>query len=994
MARGRVIDSGVRDVELNAPAFVGRDGVLGVVTGALARSPAMVLIEGEAGIGKTRLVGEALTGAAGGAVVLVAACPALLEPFPLGAVVDGIRRLRPAVAGLGLSRLGGALRQLFPEWIDDLPPGLETLDDPAEIRHRLLRALSELVERLEVGVLVVEDAHWADSATLEWLLMLTAAVPEHHSRGLSVVVTYRPTDIPAESLLPRLTFRPPAGMARARVRLEPLDVTQTRRLVGSMFGTGQVSEAFAAFLHERTGGVPLAVEESVRLLRDREDIVQRDGAWTRRVLDDLQVPATVRDSVLERVARLDADARAVLQAGAVLAAPADEHQLRTVAGLGDDDGDDDGRDGVTAALAAGLLQETGPGRFVFRHVLAAQAVAEAIPGPQRRRLHTRAVEALRDLIPEPVVRLARHCQEAGDTEAWCRYAEKSADLAWTSGDDRVAARTLLEVLTTLAHPAGRAARLARKLGELSLHGTGAFGIPEGRVEQLLRDVVARDDLAGPDRGEIRLWLGRMLHNVSESRQLANVEIEAAIPDLGHRPDLACRAMIVLAMPVTPHWPAERHLGWLRSATDLSDQIKSALERRWFAVIRTTALLLLGEEAGWEAAAELADSGVTRSEQQVVVLGLLNVGQYAITWGRYDEARTRLHRALEVIETGGVDRLRNNALVASAYLDWYTGAWDGLLDAATALADAEESEQPQKLEARQLVGLLEQAHGARSSAERRLREVTDEHARLGAAEPLTTLAPAALARLYVADGACDKGLHTTEPVVEMIAGKGVWLWATDVAPVHVEALIGAGRRSDAQTWVGRFAAGIDGRDAPAPQAALLVCQALTAEAGGHTGRAAGLFAAAATAWAALPRPYDELLALERRARCLLAAGAQDHALTVLSGVQQRLGDLGARWDADRVAHLLRHHGVEVVRTWRRGPQGYGNQLSPRELEVVALVARGMTNKQVAEALFVSPKTVATQLSAAMRKLGVSSRTAVAVAAVDAGLLAPDTDDSVN
>jgi DNA-binding NarL/FixJ family response regulator len=110
------------------------------------------------------------------------------------------------------------------------------------------------------------------------------------------------------------------------------------------------------------------------------------------------------------------------------------------------------------------------------------------------------------------------------------------------------------------------------------------------------------------------------------------------------------------------------------------------------------------------------------------------------------------------------------------------------------------------------------------------------------------------------------------------------------------------------------------------------------------------------------------------------------------VQERLWALGARTDADRVAHLLREHGMDVARAWRRGPRGYGPRLSPRERQVVALVAQGMTNRGVAQALFVSPKTVATQLSAAMRKLGVSSRAAVVKAAVETGVLSLESPGS--
>jgi hypothetical protein len=169
--------------------------------------------------------------------------------------------------------------------------------DAGAARHRLFRALLELIERLSVAVVVVEDAHWADTATLEWLLVLATAGNE----GLSVVVTDRPGDVPESSLLPQIASRLSAGRVTQRITLGGLDVAQTRRLVGSMVAGGDVSERFAVFLHQRTDGVPLAVQESMLLLRDRHDIVRRGGELTRRVIEELNLSAFAPDGATIRV---------------------------------------------------------------------------------------------------------------------------------------------------------------------------------------------------------------------------------------------------------------------------------------------------------------------------------------------------------------------------------------------------------------------------------------------------------------------------------------------------------------------------------------------------------------------------------------------------------------------------------------------------------------------------------------------------------------------
>lgn len=963
------------------PPFVGRDPELATVSGALREGPTLVLVEGEAGIGKTRFVRECLDGVRPAGRVLVAACPPVPQPFPLGAVVDGLHRLAGTgqVAALGLSPLGGALRPLFPEWAETLPPALEPLADPNETRHRLLRALTELVTRLGVDVLVVEDAHWADSATLEWLLTLCAAAqPPAH-----VVVTYRGTDVPAGSLLPRLTSRVPAGRSAARIALPPLDVPGTRRLVGAMFGTGEVSEQFAAFLHERTGGLPLAVEECLRVLRDRRDIVRHGGRWARRVLDELDVPPTVRDSVRERVGRLDPPTQAVLAAAAVLAEPADERQLAAVADLAAPDAEQ----AVAAALAAGLLDEAAPGRFVFRHVLAAQAVGADLPVSRRRRMHARAARCLQQAEPAPVVRLARHLREAGDLAGWAHYAQASADLAMQSGDSRAAVGVLLDLLEAAEWPPAERARLARRLGEAAYLGTAALGGLAERVVRALRHVLAEQVAAPAERGEIQLLLGRMLRELSREAE-GYAAMEAAVDDLGHRPDLALRAMANLAMPLVPDWPADRHLAWLDRAGALLARADMAAERLPFDVTRATTLLLLGEPAGWQVADRLPRTAASPAEQVHLARGLLNTAQAAVVWGRYRQVRERLATALEYLHAAGYQRLLDTAHVTAALLDWYTGGWDGLGARAADLGASEAAVPLNRLHAQALQGALEMARGHPREAERRLREVCDTAAALGVVDPNAPLAAAALARLRLAGGSPEAALQATERDMGLIAAKGMWWWATDLAPVTVDALVAAGQPRRAGDLVDQFAAGLGERGGPAPAAALLTCRAAVAEHSGDPTTAARLFTEAAGAWAALPRPYDELLATERAHRCALVVttGADpDGALAALGDVQQRLRVLGARWDADRVARLLRRRGATVVRSWRRGPRGYGDQLSPRELEVVALLARGLTNRQIGDELFLSARTVGHHVAAAMRKLGVTTRTAVAHAAGSAGLL---------
>ncbi len=953
------------------PGFVGRDRELAAVTDALAAGPAVVLVEGEAGIGKSRLVREYLAApAAREGRVLTAGCPPYAQPFTLGPVVDAARQATDSIRGLHLSALAGALRPLFPEWAADLPPAPAALTDASAARHRLFRALAELLAGLDVWLLVVEDVHWADEATLEFLLFLVSRPPQR----VSLLVSYRPEDVPEGSLLRRLTSRPPGGVPGVRVMLAPLDVAGTASLVSSMLDGQHVSGRFAAFLHERTDGVPLAVEESVRLLCDSGQLVRHAIQWERRGLAELAVPPTVRDAVLDRAQRLGSSARAVLRAAAVLAEPASEPVVIAVTGLAARLG----RAGVATALGCGLLGEDAADLVGFRHVLASMAVCEAIPVAERRRLHLRAARVLEGLAPVPVARLARHFREAGHTGEWCRYAEQTADLALATGDDNTAASVLYDVVVHGDVPAAVVVGLARKIPLYALPGFNCLGDLAGCLRRVLDD----DSLTTVQQAEGRSLLGRVLLGARE--YAAGVaELERAIPGLGHRPVEAARAMALLGWPRRTLWPARVHRLWLdRAAAAVEGRQIPARERMELTVNRATALLDLGEESGWAVAATIPQKADSPDEAEHILRAHLNFSDDAIEWGRYDEARRRLAAGLDQALQHDYPFMRDFLLASQSYLDWVTGRWTGLAKRVLVLADAPATDLQIRRNGLLVTGLLQAAAGDHA-AEDTLWQVLDEAGRNG--EVRDPLEPAAaLARLRLAAGRVVEALELTAEPMRVITVKGIWLWAADIAQARVQALAAAGQCEEAVELVAAFAEGVRGRDAPRPRAALVTCQALLAEGRGRAADAAGLFDQAATAWQALPRPYDALLAREGRARCLLAAGQTEAGLVALRDVFQQLSDLGARGDAVRVMHTLGEHGVQVRRPWWGGRRGYGDQLSPREVEVVRLVVAGHPNREIAQLLCRAPNTVRVQLQSAMRKLGVSSRAALAVHVVEAGI----------
>ncbi|WP_127502178.1 helix-turn-helix transcriptional regulator [Actinoplanes solisilvae] len=960
---------------VSTPDFVGRDRELAALRGALAWPPAIVLVEGEAGIGKSRLLREWLA-APDERTALVSVCPPLRESLTLGPIVDAFGRIDRPVSELPLTALAGALRPLFPEWSADLPPALEPLDDAKAARHRLFRALDELLRALRVDVLVLEDAHWADDMTLEFLLFVTS---RQQTDGPSLVISYRPEEVGDGSMLLRLTSRLPAGVTQLRISLTPMRPGDSAALVSSMLDGNPISQEFATFLHERTGGVPLALEESVRLMCDRADLVFRDGQWVRLKLRELRVPPTVRDSTRERVGRLSPPAQQVLRAAATLAERSSVDTLAETADLSPAAC----RAAIAEVADAGVLDADDRGQWRFRHVLAASAVYEAIPLIDRRDIHLLAGQALEKIHPPPVARLAHHFREAGERQSWARYAEQGAELAMASGDHTRAVDTLVDLLSWAVLPPGDRARVARIAGVAALGRREPVDEVYHRVIRTLRSVLETPDLSAREQAEIRNPLGRLLITGGEA-QAALTELEQAVANLDHDPVEAARAMTYLGWAYAGPWPASTHRQWLDRAAELTTAVDSPAERLNLAGNRAAALLMLGEEEAWDVIAGLPVDGATSAERLDVARIHVNVGTGALIWGRYADAEEHLAVAMRLAEAEQASRLQHNVRLEQANLAWFTGRWEGLAERSVALADADRDRPAHYLGSVRLAARLAAATGRRRAAEEQFRLVLEESARLGAADD-TMEAAAALARLWLADGNSARALQVTNEPMDTVRRKGIWIWATELVPARIEALLAAGDLEAAGRLGDQFARGLRGRTAPAPRAALALCRALLVAAAGDHARAATAFERAACATS---RPYDAMLARERRAEALVTQGELDQGRELLAAQYEQLFRLGARGDADRVAQRLREYGAEVPRLWRGGRRGYGDQLSPRELDVVQLVIAGKTNRQISRILAKSPATVDQQLRAAMRKLKVTSRTALAVKAVEAGVFAED------
>jgi tetratricopeptide (TPR) repeat protein len=538
-----------------------------------------------------------------------------------------------------------------------------------------------------------------------------------------------------------------------------------------------------------------------------------------------------------------------------------------------------------------------------------------------------------------VAQLAHHFRKAGDTESWARYAEQAAEIATAAGDWVTAATLLHGLLSSTDLAPAAVAPLTAKIppGVLS---------SKSSVEDVAHALRAALDSGELDTGQVafaRYQLGIVLGYIDFDGGIR--EMELAVPHLEPGSYELLDAMTYLGWPLGSTRSGRVHRDWLRRAAQAARSVPPE-DQPDIAVKRAVALLLLDEPEGWAVAAAMTDDVSTPMQRRNVALRDRNLGELAMRWGRYEEARSRLGKALSLADAYGFPLYREGVCACQPHLDWFTGDWDGLAERAAEIAGAGEMLPLNRLQGSLVTGLMLAADGRYAEAECVLRQVL---AQMRDLEVYTSVEPAAaLARVYLTTGRVAEALAVTEDPIGVVALKETWLWATDLAPARVEALVAVGRLDDAEELVAAFADGVRGRDAPAPRAAAIVCEGILAAGRGEPTGAAAAFARAADAWDALPRPYDALLARERQAHCLLATGSNEAGLELLAGVCQGLAELGARGDADRVLRELKEREADTGPR-RRGRPGYGDRLSPREL---VLLPVEVTNSSSAASTFVS------------------------------------------
>lgn len=841
----------------------------------------VVLVSGEAGIGKTALLRQFCSTLPRRFSVLWGTCDPLFTPSPLGPLLE------PA------AEMGGELAIL-----------VEGSGRPHEVA---LALLAELRGRAPC-VLVLEDLHWADEATLDVVRLLARRI---ESAAVLVALSFRDDCLHRDHPLQLVLGELPGRDHTARLELSVLS-----RSAVSALAEGSLLDAEA--LYSRTSGNPFFVTESL-------------AAGTEIV------PATVRDAVLARVARLGPEARGLLDAVAVVPQRAEVWLLESMA--------DGGLDALDESLRSGVLRADADG-VVFRHELARLAVERSLPPDRAVALHRRALAALskNDIGGVDLARLAHHAEAAGDGPAVLCYAPAAGEHAASLGSPREATRQYVRALR-FAHnlPSQERAVLLERFADHAylsdMRSEAADRLAEAIDTYRRAGETIRQGAALGRRARLLACIGRFPEAREDAEEAVRVlEMAPAGPELARAyarlAGYAREDDLDAAIPLS-----ERAIA-LAERVDDTQALVNALNDAGIA------RFLRGGE-GW--AAQLEQSLMLARQQGLVTdagRAFINLALCLGLADRWSEAMACVDAGAEYCREHGLEAWLRCLLGTRGQAELALGDWDAAAETASSLLGAPQFESiGPRVDARVVLGLVRARRG--DPDYRSLLDQARELAQHG--DLCSTPVAAAQAEAAWLEGRTDA---IAEETADALA---------------IAERIGSGRDAGAlAVWRARAGLGTE-----LPSGALNHHRQILA---GHWAEAARILRERGCA-------YDAALAL-----------ADSGEPAALRQALDELRGMGARAAATVVARRLRELGErDIPRGPRPRTRANPAGLTTRELEVLPLLTEGLRNAEIADRLIVSPKTVDHHVSSILRKLDVKTRAQVGAAAARLGLPASNPSD---
>jgi DNA-binding CsgD family transcriptional regulator/tetratricopeptide (TPR) repeat protein len=962
---------------ISSPLFVGRTAELealdAVLAAARAGAASTVLVSGEAGIGKTRLLEEFASRArAGGARVLIGTCIELgdgeLPHAPLAAILRELRsELRPEeLAGV----LGPARAVLDPAGPEGQAGRLELVLD-------MLSRLGEIGP----AVIAIEDLHWADRSTRDLLAFLIRSL---RREPIVIVATYRSDELHRRH--PLRTFLTAHASEVEQLEIARFDQDELTRLVTAIRGATPTRE-LAAQLLARSEGNPFLAEE----------LLAAGGTG---------LPDTLREVLMARVERVSDRARAALRIAACAGAGAPHRLFSATAGLAELELEDALRETVTHHV----LVRKGEEAYAFRHALLGEAVyADMLPS-ERARLHAaiaRALDEMPELASESAAtraaELAYHWKAAHQLDEALAASVAAGRSAAKIAAFPEAQRHFEYALAVWDRVEGAEARSGMDRIDLTRRAADVANLAadRNRAIALARDAAARLDAErDPVRAAlVQERLGRYLWLMGREDEAAAACNEAVVT-LPADPPSAERARVVAAegLLLMLRGHALKAIARCEEALAVARAVGARAEQAHALNTLGACRSGLGEhEAGEACLREALAIALERELFDDIGRAYVNLGDCIDQAGRIQEAARLALDGIEASRSLGLGTPHRSMLLSEAANRMFrAGKWDDaerLADRALALRVGGYAEGS----AHAIVAQIAAARGNPTVA---WDELAHAHATFTTASAMWTAPVDATAaelelsagRAAAARDVVARGLARTEDQeFPFFTARLHWVG------VRVEAELGQESRARfdhtgelearsrgaevVERIAGQIVTGGPGR--PAPElllyAALCVAE-LTRVA--HAADPAAWDAPIAHA-DALAIPALGAYARWRQAEAALTLGQRHAAVEPLRAAASTAAQLGARTLREEIGALAGRGRVELGDVADPADVDSLN-LTPRERDVLRLVAAGRTNREIGTALYMSPKTASVHVSRILRKLNARGRVEAAAIAHRRGL----------
>jgi DNA-binding CsgD family transcriptional regulator/tetratricopeptide (TPR) repeat protein len=989
-------DTGVVAARMTSSRMIGRTAELAELEAALsdaaAGRPSLVFVAGESGVGKTRILDEAARRArAAGGRLLSGDCVELGEgELPYAPIVAALRPLArdgdPALDALP----DGArveLNRLLPGL--GMPESGTDTDGAGAAQGRLFEALLALLDQLGAEhpvVLIVEDLHWADRSTRNFLTFLARSVCRER---ILVIGSYRPDELHRRHPLRPLLAELERGEGARRIELAPLTRAELAEALDDILGAPPGGDLVDR-LYMRSEGNPLFAEELLAAGMDGR------GA----------LPPTLREALMLRIEALPADAQELLRL--LAAGQRMDHELLEVASGIDPR---EVREALREAISSHIVTVNDMGFYSFRHALLREVVHDDLLPGEHAALHRAIASALEDRLRNEgggahrAAAIAHHYRAAGDQPAALVASVRAAEAA------------------------------------MAVQAYGEAGDLLDRAIELLGQVPDAEQLAGADHAELLERAARArYYEGALPRAAALFEKALELVDSEAEPRRAALLYGWLERTLM-HWGhADEGEAALDRALSLLPPGEISPERAWLLTNRTKALMLRSRFEEAVAAGREAEPLVLEAGDAGTRAGLLNaLGVALMATGAEDEGVAMLREAIDVARSGSRKyQLGSSYTNLSEALHLAGRSEEGLavaiegrqagpgtdregawisLQGAEILIDLGRLDEAETFlphdDDRPAYGMyltnvdlrrgeLALLRGDHAGARAYLDEAGEAARRAGQPQyygPHATF----MGELLRREGDLEGARAVVEAAVPLLEDDTVRVARLAALGARVEADAAErardlGRATDAGDAATRAA-----RHAEAAERAVgprtPVERAFAAEAAAHAARARGEDATdrlreAIASFQALGRPHPVAALRLILAECVLRGGDRDAAAELAGEAAQATAAMGAHWLAGEARSFLvrarlplpagcDQDELAAVAAPESEADPFG--LTPREREVLAMVAEGATNREIGERLFMAEKTASVHVSRILAKLDVRSRTEAAAVAHRHGLV---------